>query len=168
MVCSNPDPNIYCSDAYIQVLGYQRTLQASDLYKLDTSRESGVLAAKLEGAWQRRVRAAADWNARLKSGELRPSLFKRVGWAISAISRGKDTTWSQRRAAFQKHWRESAGRKEASLTWALNDVFSSTFWIGGAFKAWIFLIHCHCHNKFITPIRSLAIRHNSWVLLSLG
>ncbi|KAG1817968.1 ABC protein [Suillus subaureus] len=118
----------------IIVLGYQRTLQASDLYKLDKSRESAALAAKLEAAWQQRVRAAADWNARLESGELRPSLFKRTGWALSAISRKQGTTWSERRAAFQKHWRESAGRKEASLTWALNDVFLSMFWIGGAFK----------------------------------
>ncbi|KAG1781882.1 ABC protein [Suillus placidus] len=109
----------------IMVLGYQRTLQASDLYKLDTSRESAVLAAKLEATWQRRVRAAADWNARLESGELRPSLLKRTGWALSAISRKQGTTWSERRAAFKKHWRESAGRKEASLTWALNDVFLS-------------------------------------------
>ncbi|KAG1879712.1 ABC protein [Suillus subluteus] len=118
----------------IIVLGYQRTLQASDLYKLDTSRESAILAPKLEAAWQRRVRAAADWNERLESGELRPSLFKRTGWALNAISRKQGTTWSERRAAFQKYWRESAGRKEASLTWALNDVFLSVFWIGGALK----------------------------------
>ncbi|KAG2043713.1 ABC protein [Suillus americanus] len=122
----------------IIVLGYRRTLQASDLYKLDTSRGSAILALKLEAAWQRRVRAAAEWNARLQSGELRPSLFKRTGWALSAISRQQCTTWSERRAAFQKHWRESAGRKEASLTWALNDVFLSMFWIGGAIKAWVF------------------------------
>ncbi|OJA18436.1 hypothetical protein AZE42_14209, partial [Rhizopogon vesiculosus] len=30
---------------------------------MDPSRESGVLAAKLEAAWQRRVQKAADWNA---------------------------------------------------------------------------------------------------------
>ncbi|KAG2050217.1 P-loop containing nucleoside triphosphate hydrolase protein [Suillus hirtellus] len=107
----------------IMVLRYQRTLQASDLYKLDISRESAVLAAKLEAAWQRHVREAADWNARLESGELRPSLFKRMGWALSAIFRKQGTNWSERRAAFQQHWREFAGRKEASLTWALNDVF---------------------------------------------
>ncbi|KAG0699189.1 ABC protein [Suillus ampliporus] len=121
----------------IMVLGYQRTLQASDLYKMDASRESVVLAAKLEAAWQRRVKAAADWNARLESGELNPSLFRRTGWAIRAIpSKGQkqDATWSERRAAFQKHWRESEGRKEASLTWALNDVFRNMFWIAGVFK----------------------------------
>ncbi|KAG2074771.1 ABC protein [Suillus decipiens] len=118
----------------IIVLGYQRTLQASDLYKLDTSRESADLAAKLEAAWQRRVREAADWNARLVNGELRPSLFRRIGWACSAIPRIPDTSWSEQLAAFEKNWRESTGRKEASLTWALNDVFLRMFWIGGVFK----------------------------------
>ncbi|KAG1832564.1 ABC protein [Suillus subalutaceus] len=121
----------------IMVLGYQRTLQASDLYKMDPSRESAVLAAKLEAAWQRRVEAAADWNARLESGEISPSLFKRAGWAMRAISRNgqkQGATWSERCAEFQNHWRESEGRKEASLAWALNDVFRGMFWIGGVFK----------------------------------
>ncbi|KAG2153342.1 ABC protein [Suillus clintonianus] len=121
----------------IMVLGYQRTLQASDLYKMESSQESAVLAAKLEAAWQRRVRAAADRNARLESGELEPSLFKRTNWALRAIywkGQTPGATWSERRAAFQKHWRESEGRKEASLAWALNDVFRNMFWIGGVFK----------------------------------
>ncbi|KAG1747121.1 ABC protein [Suillus paluster] len=121
----------------IMVLGYQRTLQASDLYKMDTSQESAVLATKLEDAWQRRVKAAADWNARLESGELNPSFIKRTGWALRAIPcRGQRqcATWSERCAAFQKHWRECEGRKEASLAWALNDVFHGMFWTGGVFK----------------------------------
>ncbi|KAG1728440.1 hypothetical protein EDB19DRAFT_1642493 [Suillus lakei] len=125
----------------IMVLGYQRTLQASDLYKMDAPRESAVLAAKLEAAWQLRVSAAAGWNARLESGELKPSLFKRTGWALRAISsKGpmQGVTWSERCTMFQTHWLESEGRKEASLTWALNDVFSSTFWIAGIFKACVF------------------------------
>ncbi|KAG2129053.1 ABC protein [Suillus bovinus] len=122
----------------IMILGYQRTLQAPDLYKMDPSRESTVLAAKLEAAWQRRVNTAADWNARLESGELVPSLFKRTSWALLAISSNdqkQGTTWFERYTAFQNHWRESEGRKEASLTWALNDAFRGMFWIGGIFKA---------------------------------
>jgi ATP-binding cassette subfamily C (CFTR/MRP) protein 1 len=138
---------------------------------MDTSRESAVLAAKLEAAWQQRVKAAADWNARLESGELRPSLFKRAGWAMRAILRNgqkQDTTWSARYAAFQSHWRESEGRKEASLAWALNDVFRGMFWIGGVFKAWVSIINCCCHNERTAPLRSLVIRHSSWVLSSFG
>ncbi|KAG2369149.1 ABC protein [Suillus spraguei] len=116
----------------IMVLGYQRTLQASDLYKMDPSRESAFLAAELEAAWQRRVKAAAEWNARLESGELKPSLLKRAGWAMRAISSNgqkQGATWSERCAAFQNHWRESEGRKEANLAWALNDVFRGMFWM---------------------------------------
>ncbi|KAG1750701.1 ABC protein [Suillus lakei] len=119
------------------VLGYQRTLQVSDLYKMDPPRESAVLAAKLETAWQRRVNAAADWNGRLERGELRPSLLKRTGWVLRAIFNKGQTqgaTWIERREAFHKRWRESEGRKEASLAWALNDVFGYLFWTGGLFK----------------------------------
>ncbi|KAG1744460.1 ABC protein [Suillus lakei] len=125
------------------VLGYQRTLQASDLYKMDPSRESAVLATKLEAAWQRHINAAADWNACLERGELRPSLLKRTGWALRSISSKGQTegaTWAERRAAFHKHWRECDGRKEASLTWALNDVFGNLFWTGGVIKARGFLL----------------------------
>ncbi|KAG1750696.1 ABC protein [Suillus lakei] len=127
----------------LMALGYQRTLQASDLYKMDPSRESAVLAARLETAWQRRVNAAADWNGRLERGELRPSLLKRTGWAVRAISnkgQAQGATWTERREAFHKRWRESEGRKEASLTWALNDVFGNLFWTGSLFKARGFLI----------------------------
>lgn len=138
---------------------------------MDPSREAGVLAAQLEAAWQRRVQAAADWNVRLESGELSPSLLKRTTWALRAISSNGEkqaTTWSERRAAFQNRWRESEGRKQASLTWALNDVFRNMFWIGGAFKAWIFLDDCHCHDKFEILLRSLEIQRNSWALSSFG
>ncbi|KAG2147643.1 ABC protein [Suillus clintonianus] len=143
----------------LMVLGYQRTLQASDLHKMDTSRESAVLAAKLEAAWQRRVQAAADWNARLESGELKPSLLKRTGWVLRAIpSKGhaQGSTWSERRTVFHKRWQECDGRKEASLTWALNDVFRNLFWIGGICRARVFLINRRCHNKFTNVMQVLG------------
>ncbi|KAG1747098.1 ABC protein [Suillus paluster] len=133
----NIDPNILCSHTYVQVLGYQRTLQASDLYKLGAPREVSrpcQLNWKLHGSDV--LRQQLTGTARLESGELRPSFVKRTGWALRAIFRqgqNQGATWSERRVAFQKHWRESEGRKEASLTWALNDVFGSMFWIGGIF-----------------------------------
>ncbi|KAG1821818.1 ABC protein [Suillus subaureus] len=139
------------------VLGYQRTLQAPDLYKIDPSRESAVLAAKLEAAWQRRVAAAADWNARLERGELKSSVLKRTSWALRAIYTKKqiqDATWAERRAAFRKYWQEHEGRKEASLTWVLNDVFGNLFWIGGVIKARGFLI---MQNIVFAEERSAAI-----------
>ncbi|KAF9237594.1 ABC protein [Melanogaster broomeanus] len=121
----------------IMILGYQRTLQASDLYKMDPSREAGRLSEKLEAAWARRVAAAADWNDRLEKGEIDPSFLTRLSFVFRAMlaSQGKGgCTYAERRAALEKHWRDVDGRKEASLTWALNDVFGDMFWIGGGLK----------------------------------
>ncbi|KAF9234112.1 ABC protein [Melanogaster broomeanus] len=112
-----------------QVLGYQRTLQASDLYKMDPSREAGRLSEKLEAAWARRVAAAVDWNDRLEKGEIDPSFLTRLSFVFRAMlaSQGKEgCTYAERRGALEKHWREVEGRKEASLTWALNDVIGDT------------------------------------------
>ncbi|KIO14750.1 hypothetical protein M404DRAFT_120129 [Pisolithus tinctorius Marx 270] len=125
----------------ILVLGYQRTLQASDLYRLDASREAGHLAERLEAAWFKRVKVAAEWNARLESGEVHPSILRRIAWAIIAIlsqvnrKHGSEKrSYSERRAALEKRWKEVDGKKAASLAWALNDVFGWSFWLGGVFK----------------------------------
>ncbi|KAF8896584.1 P-loop containing nucleoside triphosphate hydrolase protein [Infundibulicybe gibba] len=116
----------------IMVLGYQRTLQAPDLWKLDESRECGFLSAKLDESWDRRVREANDWNARLTKGEIRPGYLKRFKWRLKALASGRD--YSSHFAILEQKWRDIDGRKEASLAWALNDTFAKSFWIGGAFK----------------------------------
>ena len=120
------------------ILGYQRTLQASDLHKLDSSREVKALSENLESAWARRVEAAAIWNAKLDRGEVSPSILRRMAWAVRAVPSEKDQTqtrsYSERRMALEQRWKEVDGRKEASLAWALNDVFGWSFWLGGVFK----------------------------------
>jgi ATP-binding cassette, subfamily C (CFTR/MRP), member 1 len=122
------------AQAYLfsQVLGYQRTLQASDLWRMDESREAGVLTAKLDAAWDRRVREAAQWNERLVHGEIHPSLLKRTVWTLKALS--SPSSFSERRAELETHWRDVDGRKQASLAWALNDTLGKDFWLGGIFK----------------------------------
>ncbi|KAI0342890.1 ABC protein [Trametopsis cervina] len=117
----------------IMTLGYQRTLQATDLWKLDSSREAGPLGDKLDEAWDRRVREAEDWNARLDRGEIRPGMFKRAKWSLQAL-KTRGTSYAERRELLEKRWREHDGRKEASLAWALNDTFGLSFWLGGLFK----------------------------------
>lgn len=107
----------------MMVLGFQRTLQASDLWRMGPEQEAGYLSDKLETAWARRVEAAAAWNKRLESGEAKPGLVKRVRWALSG-----------KRAERERKWREEGGRREASLAWALNDVLGHLFWKGGLFK----------------------------------
>ncbi|KIJ14255.1 hypothetical protein PAXINDRAFT_169871 [Paxillus involutus ATCC 200175] len=121
----------------LMVLGYQRTLQASDLYKMDSARQAGGLSEKLEAAWARRLAAAADWNERLEKGDIHPSYLARLSFALRAIPANQDDkalTYAERRVALEKYWRQVDGRKEASLAWALNDVLGRMFWLGGVFK----------------------------------
>ncbi|KAI6041615.1 ABC protein [Pisolithus marmoratus] len=119
------------------VLGYQRSLQASDLYKLDLSRQAGPLAEKLEAAWKGRVQAAAVWNAKLGRGEVHPSIAKRLIWAIRTVPLPRSLrkrSYSEQYAELEQHWREVGGKKYPSLAWALNDVFGWSFWPSGVYK----------------------------------
>ncbi|EPS96092.1 hypothetical protein FOMPIDRAFT_101769 [Fomitopsis schrenkii] len=114
----------------LMVLGYQRTLQATDLWKLDPSREAGTLGTRFDAAWAARVQAAADWNARLAGGEVHPSLLLKMSWFFVALVHFQVSMYAQRERA----WRDGGGRREPSIAWALNDVFGWTFWTGGIFK----------------------------------
>ncbi|KAJ6466582.1 ABC protein [Mycena vitilis] len=116
----------------IMTLGYQRTLQATDLWKVGPEQEAGYLSDKLEAAWTRRVNVAEEWNAGLDDGRISPPLSTSVVLSIKALAGG--IQYRQRRAMLEKKWREVDGRKEASLAWALNDVLGHLFWIGGASK----------------------------------
>ncbi|KZP03122.1 hypothetical protein FIBSPDRAFT_1055460 [Athelia psychrophila] len=116
----------------IMMLGYQRTLQAGDLWRLDPSRECLHLSMTLDDAWASRERAAEEWNARLASGDVRPGAARRAWWAARAL-RGAGS-YAQRRAGIEQAWRAVGGRKHASLAWALNDTFGMSFWSGGLFK----------------------------------
>ncbi|KAH8099948.1 ABC protein [Cristinia sonorae] len=116
----------------IMTLGFQRTLQATDLWKMDTDQQAGPLSVQLDEAWDRRVNAASEWNAKLAKGEINPSLFTRAKWSLQSLRHA--TTYSERRATLEKQWREVDGLKEPSLVWALNDVFGRSFWLGGLFK----------------------------------
>lgn len=122
----------------MMVLGYQRTLQPTDLWKMDETRESGHLSAILDEAWARRLKEANAWNDRLANGEIKPGFLKRLKWAISSTRAG--TKYADRRASLETQWREVDGRKEPSLAWALNDTLGSLFWIGGLFKVSLLII----------------------------
>lgn len=115
-----------------QILGYQRTLQASDLWKVDKTQEADALAAQLEDAWNCRVREARQWNENLDKGEVLPGISKRCWWMFRALPAG--TGYVAKRAAIEERWRTVDARKEPSLGWSLNDVFGKFFWSGGAFK----------------------------------
>ncbi|KAI0714464.1 P-loop containing nucleoside triphosphate hydrolase protein [Cerioporus squamosus] len=103
-------------------LGYARPLEASDLYKLQSHRESQVIADKITKSFERRQAAATEYNERLANGEISPGL-KGVWWSL----RGD-------RAEREKQWREKDGRKRASLVLAMNDSIAWWFWSGGILK----------------------------------
>ncbi|KAG8899627.1 hypothetical protein FRB99_006523 [Tulasnella sp. 403] len=112
----------------IIVLGFQRPLQAPDLWKVDPSREAGTLHARFEVAWAERVKKAEEWNAKIASGEIKPSMGKRIAWSV------KEKLGKVSYEEAYKDWRERGGKKQASIPWALNDVLGRAFWIGGFFK----------------------------------
>ncbi|KAK0469882.1 ABC protein [Desarmillaria tabescens] len=116
----------------MMVLGYQRTLQAPDLWKLHSSQESGLLSEQLDAAWERRVKSAQEWNAMLDSGEIKPSIMLRAFWIACALRYG--VSYQDRLRFLENRWKTVTARRNPSLAWALNDVFGSMFWIGGAFK----------------------------------
>jgi ATP-binding cassette subfamily C (CFTR/MRP) protein 1 len=93
----------------------------------------------LDAAWDRRKSEAAAWNTRLLAGEIKPGIFKRLNWTLRSLSAG--THYTERRAAYEAGWRESDGKKEASLAWALNDTLGHFFWSAGAFKVNNFVIN---------------------------
>jgi len=103
-------------------LGYSRPLEATDLYKLQDDRSSGVVAENIIRSFEERQRKAAEYNSRLANGEISPGL-KGVWWSI----RG-------RRQEREKEWREKTGKKKASLTLAVNDSVFWFFWSAGILR----------------------------------
>ncbi|KAF8896247.1 ABC transporter [Infundibulicybe gibba] len=103
-------------------LGYARPLEAPDLYKLQAERGSGYIADLIDASFERRQRAAEEYNARLASGDIKPGM-KALWWTL----RGN-------RAKLEKEWREVHGKRKASLVWAMNDSVKWWFWSSGVLK----------------------------------
>ncbi len=104
-------------------LGYARPLEAPDLYKLQDDFHAAYIGDKITESFERRHKAASEYNERLLNGEIKPSLHKRFYWTL----RGE-------RAVREKHWRENGGQKRASLILAMNDSVKWWFWTGGVAK----------------------------------
>ncbi|TFK28166.1 ABC protein [Coprinopsis marcescibilis] len=112
----------------IMTLGYQRTLQAADLWKLEDTHTAATLTSNFDASWQRRYDHAKDYNADLSSGHAVPSLFKRVSWSV------KSTFSSKSKTSFEEEWRNETGIRKASIPLALNDSLGRFFWTGGFYK----------------------------------
>ncbi|KAF8802448.1 P-loop containing nucleoside triphosphate hydrolase protein [Phlegmacium glaucopus] len=116
----------------MMTLGYQRTLQASDLWKLDEARAATVLSAKFDESWERRKSEADAWNTRLEKGLIRPSFISRSSWVFQALLSGND--YARKFASLEERWRKIDGKKHPSIIFALNDTLGSFFWTAGMFK----------------------------------
>ncbi|WVQ63051.1 uncharacterized protein L199_001202 [Kwoniella botswanensis] len=124
----------------IMIKGYQRPLQATDLWKV-TDHTALPLSTRFLEALELRQTAAQEWNERLST--IDPSMYLRAIWFLKAVSTislpgdlskfGSVNTFKLRRAAIECEWRCRSGRRHGSVAWALNDVMTG-FWIGGIFK----------------------------------
>jgi hypothetical protein len=103
-------------------LGYARPLEPCDLYVLQDSRSSALIADKIIASYDARAKKAAEYNERLARGEVSPGI-RRLWWML----RGK-------RVEREAKWRESDGRRKPSLTMSLNASVLWWFWSGGVLK----------------------------------
>jgi hypothetical protein len=104
-------------------LGYARPLQATDLWKLQEYRSSDVIANAILDSFEARRRKADEYNTRLANGEIKPPLKLRLMSALRGD--GEEQL---------KQWIEKDGRKQPSLTLAINDSVKWWFWSGGILK----------------------------------
>jgi len=104
-------------------LGYARPLEASDLWKLQEHRSSNVIAEAILNSFEARQKEADEYNARLANGEIKPPLKLRF---VSMVRGNREERL--------RRWREKDGKKQASLTLAMNDSVKWWFWSGGFLK----------------------------------
>jgi hypothetical protein len=104
-------------------LGYERTLEVTDLYKLSPDRGAGRIADGINISFDLRQNKVWEYNRRLANGEVRPGLWRKIIWAVKGNAN-----------ELERKWREIDGRKKASLVWAINDSVEWWFWSGGLLK----------------------------------
>lgn len=100
------------------LVGYQRPLQPTDLWKLPEELEAGPLADALMDNFNRRRKNVEDWNKAIDDGSFKPSALRRTWWrAQKAMGRGDGT-----------------GKRKIGLAMALSDTFRWRFWSSGFIK----------------------------------
>lgn len=120
------------------VTGYHRPLQATDLWRMDESRESAALADKFLASLDKRQARAQEWNDGLDSVD--PG-WRRVRWGARSLwalpdsydAYGPTSTRAERRATLESEWRQHSGVKHGSMARALTETVPS-FWVSGPWK----------------------------------
>ncbi|SPO20406.1 probable YOR1 - ABC transporter [Ustilago trichophora] len=141
----------------IMVLGYQRPLEATDLWALSEDLSAKQLGGRLNRDWERRVREAKEYNEKLVSGEIQPGWKRRTSWALRSTLNPKGGNVKQREARWRappkpapaaapagppkpgqpkppKAPKDPSGHKKPSLVWAMHDQLGWKLWSGLAFK----------------------------------
>ncbi|KAF6757182.1 ABC protein [Ephemerocybe angulata] len=108
----------------IVTLGNERSLEVSDLWKVDDQRSAEYLSTHLDAAWERRRQEALS----IATGDTAPSRSRRIWWNVRTLAT------SDTQEGLEQRWRSEAGSAPPSLPGALNEVVGSFFWIGGLCK----------------------------------
>lgn len=97
----------------ILVKGFKRELEATDLPKMDPSRQAAHLADLFEGHFARRRDEVIEWNRRLDSGEYVPSAFEKLRFR----------TWHR-----VTGWGHPDGKRDIGIAMALSGEYRSRAW----------------------------------------
>lgn len=107
----------------MMALGSARTLQPTDMWKMDEKRSARVMAAQLMSAYERRTEEAKVYNERLLDPSTPLPRSRRILYSVLP-----------HREKREHDYRTKWGKKKASLSWSLNDTFGRYFWWGAFFK----------------------------------
>lgn len=111
----------------LMVLGYQRPLQATDLWKLPEDKASLLLSKRFLEHLGERQRKAAEWNAEHADelGAVEPD--------DQGEEKGGGESKGKSRGGRRGKGKGKGKKKYGSVAWALNDTLTG-FWSGGLFK----------------------------------
>lgn len=103
-------------------LGYNRPLEATDLYRLQEHKNAELIAEKITASFEKRKAKADAYNERLISGQISPGI-KKLWWTLKGGRKERE-----------QKWREETGKKKPSLALAMNDSVLWWFWSGAIMK----------------------------------
>lgn len=63
-------------------IGYQRTLVATDLWKMNEDFEAGHLSELLLSNFEKRRFKVEEWNKALEDGSYKPGVLRRTWWKV--------------------------------------------------------------------------------------
>lgn len=131
----------------IMILGYRRPLEATDLWKMDKTRQAETLSTQLNENFERRRKRAEERNRKIENGEINPDFLTTFKWRLESVKdritgnkegikldlKEKERLWREKRppsndAGFEP--KNRSGQDKATVRMAMYDQFSWTLWHG--------------------------------------